>query len=59
MADDNSKIGGADRTQINHNEAYEIDYWTNELGVSRERLLAVIDKVGPRVAEVRHELGAR
>ncbi|HEY4075513.1 MAG TPA: DUF3606 domain-containing protein [Rhizomicrobium sp.] len=59
MADDRTKTGGADRTQINRNEAYEVDYWTKELGVSRERLLAAIDKVGPRVAEVRHELGAR
>jgi hypothetical protein len=42
---------------INLHEAWEIDYWTNELGVSKGELERLIKKVGNSAASVRKELG--
>ena len=38
MGDDKSKKGAADRSRININERYELDYWTKELGVTPDRV---------------------
>jgi hypothetical protein len=46
-----------DRSKINMHEAYEVKYWTHALGVSKEELQKVVDKVGNSVATVRKELG--
>jgi len=46
----------ADRSKINMLEDYEVKYWTRELGVSKERLQQVVDKVGNAAAAVRKEL---
>ncbi len=48
--------GGRDRARINLGEASEAAYWANALGVSTERLTAIIDKVGDRVEAVRAEI---
>jgi hypothetical protein len=56
--DDLKRKGAADRSQINMNEAWEIDYWTKELGVSKGELAKVVKKVGNSVAAVRRELGS-
>ena len=37
-------------------EAYEVEYWS--LGVSKERLAAIVQKVGDRVDAVRAEVAA-
>jgi 3-oxoacyl-[acyl-carrier-protein] synthase III len=37
-------------------EAPEVKYWTHQLGVSREKLQRVVDKVGNFAAAVRKEL---
>ena len=37
-------------------EPYEVKYWTKELGVNKERLQKVVDKVGNAAAAVRKEL---
>lgn len=50
--DDKSKIGGADQTRININESYELDYWSNKFGVSKDKLKATIQIVGASVKEV-------
>jgi hypothetical protein len=55
--DDLKKKGAADRKQINMNEAWEVDYWTNELGVSKGELAKVVEKVGNSTAAVCRELG--
>lgn len=57
MADDLTNKGPQDRRRINMNEDFEVRYWTQNLGVSREELQRVIDKVGTSVATVRKELG--
>jgi predicted RNA-binding protein YlqC (UPF0109 family) len=55
--DDLNKKGAADRSQINMNEAWEVDFWTHELGVSKDELQKVIKKVGSSAEAVRKELG--
>jgi hypothetical protein len=38
-------------------EDYEVRYWTEKFGVSKERLQQAIDKAGPSAEAVRKELG--
>jgi hypothetical protein len=53
MADDKTKQGPADRGRINVNEDYEVAYWTDALGVTREELEAAVKKVGTASDAVR------
>jgi hypothetical protein len=57
MPDDKSKQGPADRTRINVHESHEVNYWTIELGVTKEKLETAVKKVGVMVADVRRHLG--
>jgi 3-oxoacyl-[acyl-carrier-protein] synthase III len=45
-----------DRSKINMHEPREVKYWAKELGVNKERLQQVVDKVGNAAAAVRKEL---
>jgi hypothetical protein len=38
-------------------EDYEVRYWTATLGVTKEELVALVDRVGESVEAVRRELG--
>jgi hypothetical protein len=58
MADDLTKRGQPDRSKINMNEDFEVQNWTKHLGVSREKLKQLVDKVGNSAAAVRKELAA-
>ena len=55
--DDLKRKGAADRSKINIHEVWEVEYWTRELGASKDELQRVVDKVGNSVAAVRKELG--
>jgi len=44
--DNKQKTGSADRNRININEGYELDYWSNKFGVSKDKLKAVVQTVG-------------
>jgi hypothetical protein len=57
MADDKSNRRPADRARINVNEAYEVAYWTSDLGVSADRLKELVAKHGVMAADVRKALG--
>ena len=46
MPDDVSKKGPADRSRINLSEPYEVQYWADKFGVSKERLSETVRKVG-------------
>jgi 3-oxoacyl-[acyl-carrier-protein] synthase III len=46
-----------DRSKINMHQSHEVKYWTHQLGVSRDRLQQIVDKVGNSAAAVRKELG--
>jgi hypothetical protein len=56
--DDLKKKGQQDRSKINMQEAHEVRYWTQELGVTKEQLQKLVDKVGNSAAAVRKELAA-
>ena len=56
MPDNFSKRGQSDRSKIAMNEAFEVRYWTKHLGVSKEELQRVVDKVGNSAAAVKKEL---
>jgi 3-oxoacyl-[acyl-carrier-protein] synthase III len=58
MADNKTKRGQPDRSKINMGEDYEVKYWAKELGVTRDELQRVVDKVGNSAAAVRKELGS-
>jgi predicted RNA-binding protein YlqC (UPF0109 family) len=49
----------ADSAKISLSEAWEIDYWTNELGVSESELERIMGKVGHSVDAVRKELSRK
>lgn len=44
--------------QINVLEESDLEYWTRELGISRERLAEAIALVGGRVADIRAHFAA-
>jgi predicted RNA-binding protein YlqC (UPF0109 family) len=56
MADDLSDRGQQDRSRINMNEKWEVQYWTRELGVSEDELRQIIQKSGNSVTAVRQQL---
>ena len=45
-----------DRSKINIDNPQEVKCWTKELGVDRDQLQKLIDKVGNSAAAVRKEL---
>ena len=57
MTDNKSKTGSPDSTRINIHEEHEVRYWTETLGVSRERLTEAVKKVGTSAKAVKKELG--
>ncbi|WP_205314452.1 DUF3606 domain-containing protein [Pedobacter jeongneungensis] len=50
--DDKQKSGSADRGRININEGYELDYWSNKFGVSKDKLKAAVQTVGTSAHKV-------
>jgi hypothetical protein len=52
MADNKNLRGEPDRSLINMNESYEVEYWTNRLGCSRQRLQQAVQAVGNSAAKV-------
>ena len=57
MADNLTNRGPADRARINVHEAWELDYWCKELGVTPEKLKEVVKAVGVMAVDVRRYLG--
>jgi hypothetical protein len=57
MADDPSKRRGSDRQRINVHEDYELRYWSEKFGVSRDELRRAVEQVGPMVQDVARHLG--
>lgn len=51
------KKGTADRSKINMNEPWEVKYWTKQLGVDKQQLQILVERVGNSAAAVRKELG--
>lgn len=57
MADNLQHAGPQDRSRINVHEEWEVRYWTEALGVSKEELTNLVREVGPSVSAVRQKLG--
>jgi hypothetical protein len=58
MSDDKSKTGGPDRSRVNVNEPYEVEYWTKKFGCTPQELKDAVKAVGPMAADVEDELGS-
>lgn len=56
MADDKSNRGPQDRSRISLTEDYEVQYWTDRLGISKAQLEEVVRKVGASSDAVEEEL---
>ena len=46
MPDDKSKRGKADRSRVAKNEGYEVNYFANKHGITRESARKLISKIG-------------
>ncbi|MES2759478.1 MAG: DUF3606 domain-containing protein [Pseudomonadota bacterium] len=57
MSDNPLEPGPQDYDRINVNVESEIEYWSKELNVSRERLARAIEAAGEKVVDVRRQLG--
>lgn len=57
MPDDPNQRDYRDRDRINQHERYEVDYWSKKWGVTKEQLIACIQRVGPMVKDVQRCLG--
>nr|WP_217346209.1 DUF3606 domain-containing protein [Noviherbaspirillum sp. L7-7A]MBV0880601.1 DUF3606 domain-containing protein [Noviherbaspirillum sp. L7-7A] len=57
MADNLNERGPQDRSRINVNEAWELQYWTRKFGVSEEQLKDAVKAAGPSADAVGKHLG--
>jgi hypothetical protein len=57
MTDNPLEPGPQDYDRINVNVESEIEYWSKELNVTRERLARAIKVAGEKVVDVRRQLG--
>ena len=57
MPDDLTRRRPEDPKKINVNQSWEIDYWTDKLGVTEQQLRNAVSEVGPLVADVKRYLG--
>jgi hypothetical protein len=56
MTDDLDNRGPQDRTRISLMEPYEVQYWADKFGVSKERLSEAVRKVGHSAEAVSRHL---
>jgi len=56
MSDDRKNTAAPDRDRINLNEDYEVQYWVQTLGITRDELKAAVEAVGPTANAVREHL---
>ena len=54
--DDKTKTGKADDSQININESYEVQYWSEKFNVPQEVLKSAVRAAGTNVEHVREYL---
>ena len=56
MADDLQKRGPADRSRVNVNEPWEIEWWSKKWSISPETLRAAVKRVGVMAKDVAKHL---
>ena len=59
MSDDLTNAGPADRSRISLDEDWEVNWWTNSLGVSEQELREAVAAVGSSANAVREHLGVK
>jgi hypothetical protein len=59
MSDDRKKRGVQDRHRISLREDYEVRYWSEKFGISKEELKRVVHEVGPSAHAVEEALKSR
>ena len=59
MSDNLQKSGQQDRSRINVHEEWEVRYWTETLGVSRQELEKAVAAVGVAADKVREHLKSK
>jgi hypothetical protein len=52
MADDKTKVGGADRSRVAGGEGYEVSYFAQKHGITPEQARDLISKHGNNRAEL-------
>lgn len=57
MSDDLNKRRPQDASKINVHEDWELEYWSKELGVSKEKIREAVKVVGTSAVAVRRYLG--
>lgn len=57
--DNTPKTGTPDRNRINVHEAYELNYWTEKLDITKVKLKAAVNAVGPVIKDVEAYLKKR
>jgi hypothetical protein len=57
MADDRKDRGARDRSRVNVHEDYEVRYWTEKWGVTKNQLVEAVERAGVSVQAVARELG--
>lgn len=57
--DDKTKRGPQDASRVNVNEDYELQYWSERFGVSRDELRKAVAEVGPSVKSIEALLKGR
>jgi hypothetical protein len=59
MSDNLQNRGAQDRSRINLHEKWEVQYWTQELGVTHEQLEQAVKQAGNSVNAVRQHLAGK
>jgi len=54
--DSTKNVGSPDRDRINVNEDYELQYWSEKFGVSRDKIKEAVEAVGTSVEAVQKYL---
>ena len=57
MSDDLTKRRPQDSSKINIHEAWELNWWSDHLGVSKQQLIDAVKAVGVSAAAVKKHLG--
>ena len=57
--DDKDNRGGQDRTRIDISEEYEVQYWKERFGCSREELEEAVQNAGTQADRVEEYLSSR
>jgi hypothetical protein len=56
MADDLKDRGARDRSRVNAHEDYEVRYWTEKWGVTKDQLVEAVERAGVSVQAVARTL---